>query len=102
MEDDVAKRVATSIPYNSPCRIEAERPKFVKEPRKEAVHEADANVTEREARGEAGDGVMDASEATKGEEEERRGSAEREAIEIRSCSAWCWRVSGGRAREGNP
>jgi hypothetical protein len=71
VEDDVAKRAATSIPYNSPCRIEAERPKFVKDPLKEAVDEADANVTVRPARREAGDGVMEASHATNGQEEGR-------------------------------
>ena len=67
----------------------AERPKLLREPQKEAVGEADANVTERKVRGEAGDGDMEASEATReeiGEGEGRGSNLERES---RSFSARC-------------
>ena len=99
-EEELAKRAATKIPYNSPCKIVAERPKFVNEPVNVEVEEAEANVTERGARGEAGEGVMEASEATREEEGERWGSVVSEANERRSCSAWVWRARGGMDREG--
>jgi hypothetical protein len=99
-EEEVAKRAATKIPYNSPCKIVAERPKLVNEPLKEEVEDAEAKVTERGTRGEAGEGVMEASEAMRGEEGERWGSVVSGANERRSCSAWVWRTRGGMEREG--
>jgi len=47
--------------------MEAEWPKLIKEPQKENDEEAEAKVTEREHRGEAGEGIIEASDATRAE-----------------------------------
>ena len=65
-DEDAAIRAATTRPYSSPCKIVAERPKLTREPVKEVEVEAVAKETLRKARVEAGEGIMDASEATRG------------------------------------
>jgi hypothetical protein len=65
VDEDVAKRTANSMPYSSPWSILADQPKLARDPRKEVVGEVEANVMERNARGETGEGTMEASEATR-------------------------------------
>jgi hypothetical protein len=50
--EELASSAATIMPYSSPCRMVAERPKFAREPRKEPVGEVDAKGTERKCKGE--------------------------------------------------
>ena len=78
----------------------AERPKLANEPQKEEEGEVAAKVTERKARGETGEGSIDVLEATRGVECEGEERGNKKEREMRSCSACCLWMEGGRAREG--
>lgn len=78
------------MPYSSLCNIVAERPTFVRELQNEAVGEAEVNETVRDASGEIGEEIMDASKSTRGRRlAERQRCEDRVATERRSrVSAW--------------